>query len=88
MTPIALAVACLLTITLGYSAVCWVQPFARCRKCSGLGLIHPQRGFRRRPRPCKRCRATGLRLRLGRRIHNHSVGARTTVQRLRDDARQ
>ena len=88
MTPIALTVACLLAVTLGYAALCAVSPFGRCRKCSGLGHIQPTRGFRRRPKPCKRCRATGLRLRIGRRIHNHSVSTRTTAQRLRDDARQ
>ncbi|GGV04304.1 hypothetical protein GCM10010495_15030 [Kitasatospora herbaricolor] len=88
MTPIALAIACLLAVTLGYAMVCAVSPFGRCRKCDGTGRTAPARGLRRRPKPCKRCRATGLRLRVGRRIHNHSAAARSTAQRLRDDARQ
>lgn len=86
MTPIVLAIACLIAVTLGYAALCAVSPFGRCRKCNGLGLIHPTRGFRRRPRPCKRCRATGLRLRIGRRLHNHGARATEAAQRIRHDA--
>lgn len=57
----------LLLWLLAYAALCAAQPFARCRKCNGLGY-HPT-GKRGR-KPCRRCKATGRRLRIGRRIYN------------------
>ncbi|WP_301329725.1 hypothetical protein [Kitasatospora paracochleata] len=82
----ALAIACLLAVTLGYAAVCWVQPFARCRRCNGHGNLPPRTRLSRRPRPCRHCDATGLRLRVGRRIHNHTLTARDHATRIRTDA--
>ncbi|MEV8096042.1 hypothetical protein [Kitasatospora sp. NPDC085879] len=40
----------------------------------------------RRPKPCRRCQATGRRLRIGRRLHNHATATRTVARRIRDDA--
>lgn len=61
-----------------YSALCWVRPFGPCRKCKGDGATVTPRGI---AKPCRRCKTTGLRLRVGRRIHNrasamHSAGTR------------
>lgn len=73
LTPILTAA------TLGYSLACWVKPFRACTRCDGMGRIRGK--LTRRPRPCRRCRGTGLRLRIGRRIHNrlthlHTEGTR------------
>ncbi|MET7513213.1 hypothetical protein ABZS88_07000 [Streptomyces sp. NPDC005480] len=43
-----LAIACLLTVTFGYVAVCAASPLATCRKCDGLGY---QVKFNRRGKP-------------------------------------
>ncbi|MEU2628295.1 hypothetical protein [Kitasatospora sp. NPDC007106] len=86
MTLAALALACLLAITVCYYLVCWVNPFGRCRTCTGTGLLMPTGRLRSRPKPCRRCQATGRRLRIGRRLHNHSTTARAAARRIRDDA--
>lgn len=72
MTPALTAIPILLAVTLCYVALCAVAPFGRCRRCNGLGfdLTHTRRGTPRRGKDCRRCRATGRRLRLGRRLHN------------------
>lgn len=61
----------------GYAVLCAVQPFARCRKCAGVGEIERFR----KARTCPRCRGHKLRLRIGRRAHNawrrtHQAGTR------------
>lgn len=61
----SLACPILILLTLGYLALCVAQPFGPCRRCQGQG--HTAATFGRR-RPCPRCRATGLRLRKGRRF--------------------
>ena len=54
-------------VTIGYFALCAIWPFKACRRCGGIGhLVGPFRGIRL----CHLCDATGLRLRLGRRIWN------------------
>lgn len=54
-------------ITFCYVASCAIWPFKACRRCAGVGYIGgPFGGIRL----CRRCDATGLRLRLGRRIWN------------------
>ncbi|MFI6995840.1 hypothetical protein [Nonomuraea wenchangensis] len=50
--------------TLCYAAKCYVSPFGRCRKCQGKGRFPQRQGIRY----CRRCDATGLRLRLGRHV--------------------
>ncbi|GAA4978132.1 hypothetical protein GCM10023205_52570 [Yinghuangia aomiensis] len=92
MTLAATAIALIVAVTLGYAFLCWVSPFAACRACDGtgnrepfsllralLGRPEPRRKRRRIRTKCRRCRGTGARLRIGRRIHNNS-------RRLRHDA--
>lgn len=61
-TPLVLAAA--------YAASCAWWPFRDCMLCSGRGHHRPQTR-RRLSRPCWWCKATGKRLRWGRRIYNH-----------------
>ncbi|MFD0529040.1 hypothetical protein [Kitasatospora arboriphila] len=63
-----------------------MSPFGRCRRCTGTGLLAPTGRLRRRPKPCRRCQATGRRLRIGRRLHHHTTATRATARRIRDDA--
>lgn len=58
----------------GYAALCALQPFGNCRKCSGVGyhLRRSRTGAVKRGKPCRRCRTRGRRLRIGRRLHNHA----------------
>ncbi|MFG2194968.1 hypothetical protein [Streptomyces sp. NPDC048639] len=74
MTPISLAIACLLAITLGYGSLCAAAPFGRCRKCNGWGfqMKHDRRGQLKRGKDCRRCKATGRRIRIGRWIFNRA----------------
>lgn len=65
MTLAALATV----LILGYSLLCWMRPFGRCSRCKGAG-IH-QTLITRRYRPCRMCQASGLRLRIGRRLYNY-----------------
>ena len=58
-------------VTIGYAAVCAASPFGTCRRCRGLGRIGAARG--RRSRPCRRCDATGIRIRLGRHLYHQAV---------------
>lgn len=80
-----------LFVTFGYAARCWLKPFAVCHRCKGTGTAPATtmdrlrgratspRALRGRP-DCRHCRATGLRLRIGRRLFNH-------VRRIRRAAR-
>ena len=61
--------ATLLLTTCGYAVLCAVQPFVPCRKCGGTGTRTVRRN---RIKLCRRCHGTRYRLRIGRRIHNHS----------------
>ncbi|WP_327291473.1 hypothetical protein [Streptomyces sp. NBC_01198] len=72
MTLLALASAFLATVTLGYAAVCAGQPFARCRKCDGMGhaITYTRRGKARRGKDCRRCDGHGIRIRRGRHLYN------------------
>ncbi|WP_433721729.1 hypothetical protein ACQP2Y_41020 [Actinoplanes sp. CA-051413] len=58
-------------VTLGYAIVCAVSPFGTCRRCAGLGRIGAARGLR--SRPCRRCDATGIRIRLGRHLYHQAT---------------
>jgi len=73
MTPhdLLAAAPCLATVllTLGYLAVCVVDPFGRCRTCHGSG--RKRSPLSRAGRECRRCAGTGLRLRVGRHAINH-----------------
>jgi DnaJ-class molecular chaperone len=72
MSPALLAIACLLAITLGYVAKCAVSPFGDCRTCQGIGQIVAigRNGKPKAKRPCRRCKTTGKRIRVGRWIYN------------------
>lgn len=51
-----------------YAAACAFWPYAPCPRCAGTGKRKSPSG--RYWRDCKRCKASGKRLRLGRRIFN------------------
>ncbi|MEV6110978.1 hypothetical protein AB0950_17530 [Streptomyces sp. NPDC007189] len=74
----ALASLAVLLILAGYAALCAIQPFAPCRKCSGMGVRLTGRS---KVKLCRRCRGQRYRLRLGRRLLNtgrdiHRAGTR------------
>jgi hypothetical protein len=75
MSLALLAVACLLFVTFGYVAKCWLSPFGDCRKCAGMGhkLTTDRKGRLKRGRDCRRCHATGKRIRVGRWIYNRAA---------------
>jgi hypothetical protein len=75
MTPILLAIACLLAVTFCYSGLCAASPFGDCRKCRGMGhqLKHDRKGRLKRGKDCRRCRATGKRIRVGRWLYNRAA---------------
>jgi hypothetical protein len=66
------AVAFLLVVTLCYVALCAGSPFGTCRKCRGMGHATKvnRRGKVKRGKPCRRCGATGQRIRVGRHLFN------------------
>ncbi|MGW8599520.1 hypothetical protein ACWGLB_11355 [Streptomyces sp. NPDC055893] len=69
------ASALLLLATLaGYALLCSASPFGTCRKCQGLGgkVVLDRKGRPKRAKPCRRCKGRGKRLRVGRRLTNHS----------------
>jgi hypothetical protein len=69
VTAIVLAIA---AAALAYAAACATLPFARCRRCAGAGVRMGKTRVLRRAvaKPCRRCGASGKRLRLGRRVWN------------------
>ncbi|MFJ6212228.1 hypothetical protein ACIQGZ_02660 [Streptomyces sp. NPDC092296] len=72
MALLLLAFACLSIVTLGYAALCAANPFARCRTCGGFGFhtTTDRKGRPRRGKDCRRCHATGHRIRTGRHLYN------------------
>ncbi|GAA1005471.1 hypothetical protein Aple_051070 [Acrocarpospora pleiomorpha] len=56
---------------LGYAIACALAPFGKCRRCQGEGKHAARLSLTARRTWCRRCDATGLRLRVGRRIWNH-----------------
>ncbi|CAG7637662.1 hypothetical protein [Actinacidiphila bryophytorum] len=72
MTLLFLAIACLIGVTMCYAAVCAGSPFGRCRKCNGVGYATKvnRRGKVSRGKPCRRCKTTGHRIRVGRHLFN------------------
>ncbi|MFF4791478.1 hypothetical protein ACFY2M_17290 [Streptomyces sp. NPDC001276] len=74
MTPIALAIACLFAITLGYIGMCAASPFGTCHKCNGFGFAMEtdRKGRPKRGKSCRRCKATGKRIRAGRWLFNRA----------------
>jgi hypothetical protein len=72
------AVGALLLAAAWYLGACLVYPYTNCGRCHGLGRFHARDG--RAWRPCRRCKGTGARLRVGRRVINH-------LHHLRNNAR-
>ncbi|WP_314411989.1 hypothetical protein [Streptomyces sp. DSM 40484] len=72
MTPVLLAITLILGVTLCYVAVCAGSPFGNCRKCRGMGhaLKTDRKGRIKRGKDCRRCKATGKRIRVGRWLYN------------------
>ncbi|WP_455361632.1 hypothetical protein [Streptomyces sp. SYSU K21746] len=72
MTPALLAITCLLTVTFSYVATCAVSPFGTCRKCRGWGhaIATDRKGRAKRGKDCRRCKATGKRIGVGRHLYN------------------
>nr|WSS63176.1 hypothetical protein OG284_19040 [Streptomyces sp. NBC_01177] len=72
MTPALLASALLLLITLCYASLCAASPFGDCRKCRGWGFATKtdRKGRTKRGKDCRRCKATGKRMRIGRHLYN------------------
>ncbi|WP_406378245.1 hypothetical protein [Streptomyces sp. NBC_00197] len=72
MPPALPAITLLLGVTFCYIAVCAGSPFGNCRKCRGMGhaLKTDRRGRLKRGKDCRRCKATGKRIRVGRWLYN------------------
>ncbi|UPZ31638.1 hypothetical protein MUK60_29995 [Streptomyces sp. LRE541] len=72
MTPVLLAITLLFGVTLCYAAVCAGSPFGNCRRCRGMGhaLKTDRKGRLKRGKDCRRCHATGKRIRVGRWLYN------------------
>ncbi|MEU3001933.1 hypothetical protein [Streptomyces sp. NPDC006995] len=72
MTPALLASALLMFITLSYMSLCAASPFGNCRKCRGWGFAMKtdRKGRAKRGKDCRRCKATGKRIRIGRHLYN------------------
>ncbi|MEU9342853.1 hypothetical protein AB0D74_16755 [Streptomyces sp. NPDC048278] len=75
MSLAALATSFLLAVTLCYGVKCWLSPFGDCRKCAGMGhaITTNRKGKTKRGRDCRRCDATGKRIRVGRWIYNRAA---------------
>lgn len=69
MTPVLTATTIILAVIAVYVLVCWIRPFGKCRFCKGKATRNTL--IRRRIRPCRWCKASGQRLRHGRRIFNY-----------------
>ncbi|SCF33978.1 hypothetical protein [Micromonospora mirobrigensis] len=70
VTLVLLASLALAGYALSYLALCYAKPFGRCRRCKGAGQ-RPGLIIRRLTRECRRCGATGKRVRVGRRLIEH-----------------
>ncbi|WP_327125671.1 hypothetical protein [Streptomyces sp. NBC_01727] len=72
MTPALLASALLLFVTFSYASLCAASPFGNCRKCRGMGhaIKTDRKGRAKRGKDCRRCKATGKRIRVGRHLYN------------------
>ncbi|MGO1020163.1 hypothetical protein ACTOXX_06240 [Streptomyces rubiginosohelvolus] len=72
MTPALLASALLMFATLSYASLCAASPFGNCRRCRGWGFAMKtdRKGRAKRGKDCRRCKATGKRIRIGRHLYN------------------
>lgn len=62
---------------LGYGGACAIWPFTDCGKCEGAGQFRSPSGkaFRR----CRRCKGSGARVRLGRRMWTWLAGVKKSA---------
>lgn len=67
-TAVVLALA-VVGVPAAYLISCRIWPYGNCRTCHGTSKLHSPTG--RAFRPCRRCRSTGRRLRVGRRVLNY-----------------
>lgn len=80
MDPSILLVLAAVVWLAGYAAAVRWWPYVACRKCSGASKLRSPSG--KAWRICTRCRGTGRRLRLGRRVLNaFSTSARQAADR-------
>ncbi|MGW5178238.1 hypothetical protein ACWERY_28370 [Streptomyces sp. NPDC004082] len=72
MPPTLLAITLLFGVMFCYAAVCVGSPFGNCRKCRGMGhaLKTDRKERLKRGKDCRRCKATGKRIRAGRWLYN------------------
>jgi hypothetical protein len=79
---VAVLVLLALALAVRYALACWLAPFRNCRRCGGMGRIRPTGTLRRhpRPKPCRRCRTTGRRLRAGRHVFNYLAATRAAAR--------
>lgn len=67
MLHVLAAIALGLLAIAAYPLLCMVSPFGTCRRCKGDGYRLDRKAKLKR---CKRCKTTGKRARIGRRIYN------------------
>ena len=65
------AAAIALAVVLHYVGSCIVRPYRDCLLCNGRGFYRSSSN-RKLSRPCRWCRSSGKRLRLGRRAWNRA----------------
>jgi hypothetical protein len=68
MDPTVIALLVGLVAAVVYGVACAIWPFGACLRCGGDGKLRSPSG--KAWRRCKRCKGTGTRLRIGRRILN------------------
>lgn len=71
MRLVLVATGVLVVIVIGYAGSCIVRPFRDCWLCSGKGH-HRSKRKPKLSRPCRWCRSSGKRLRIGRRAWNRA----------------
>lgn len=68
LMPVAPAALVVVLIVVGYAVTCWLWPYTACGRCGGSGKARSPSG--KAFRDCRRCRGSGRRVRLGRRLWN------------------
>lgn len=78
MTSVLLLLALIILAALTYAASLWIKPLTPCRRCDGMGAEIRYDHFERPVpgKPCRHCRMTGRRVRLGRRLYASARAAR------------
>ncbi|MFH8405532.1 hypothetical protein ACH4FX_12265 [Streptomyces sp. NPDC018019] len=75
MLLVLVAAIAVLAIVFGYPLLCYLSPLTACRRCDGWGHATKtgRDGQLRRGKDCRRCRTTGKRVRIGRRIYERAA---------------